>query len=187
MSKMFFETFPTLKLQKELTELLDLVEVLHINYTRDKSSILVYIRSPRLIQKESIYGLEEEITKQLFGGQDLKAIIIEQYELSKQYTPKTLLEVYKDSILLEFKRMSDLEYHLLRKAEWEVTGETMLKITMEDTMWAHDRSLDMKHQLDKVFGERCGFSMDIRFEFVETKPHVSGWKRKKRKKERLPE
>lgn len=169
MSKRFFETFPTLKIQKELRELLDLVEVLHINYTRDRSSILVYIRSPRLIQKECIYGLEEEITKQLFGGQDLKTIIIEQYELSSQYTPKTLLEVYKESILLEFKRISDLEYHLLRKAEWEVIGETMLKITLEDSMWAHDRSLEIKRQLDKVFGERCGFSVDIQFAYVEMK------------------
>ena len=169
MSKRFFETFPTLKIQKELRELLDLVEVLHINYTRDRSSILVYIRSPRLIQKECIYGLEEEMTKQLFGGQDLKTIIIEQYELSSQYTPKTLLEVYKESILLEFKRISDLEYHLLRKAEWEVIGETMLKITLEDSMWAHDRSLEIKRQLDKVFGERCGFSVDIQFAYVEMK------------------
>ena len=105
----------------------------------------------------------------MFGGQDLKTIIIEQYELSSQYTPKTLLEVYKESILLEFKRISDLEYHLLRKAEWEVIGETMLKITLEDSMWAHDRSLEIKRQLDKVFGERCGFSVDIQFAYVEIK------------------
>ena len=91
MSKHFLETFPTLKLEKELAELMELVEVLHINYTRDKSAILIYIRSPRLIQKDCIYGLEEQITKQLFGGQDLRAVIIEQYELSEQYTPSTLL------------------------------------------------------------------------------------------------
>ena len=169
MSKHFLETFPTLKLEKELAELMELVEVLHINYTRDKSAILIYIRSPRLIQKDCIYGLEEQITKQLFGGQDLRAVIIEQYELSEQYTPSTLLDVYQDSILLEFKKNSDLEYNLLRKAKWNFIGEDVLKITMEDTMWAHDRSLDIKHRLDKVFGERCGFSLDIRFEYAEAK------------------
>ena len=169
MSKHFLETFPTLKLEKELAELMELVEVLHINYTRDKSAILIYIRSPRLIQKDCIYGLEEQITKQLFGGQDLRAVIIEQYELSEQYTPSTLLDVYQDSILLEFKKNSDLEYNLLRKAKWNFIGEDVLKIIMEDTMWAHDRSLDIKHRLDKVFGERCGFSLDIRFEYAEAK------------------
>ena len=165
----FFETFPTLKLEQELKELLDLAEVLHINYTRNKSSILIYLRSPRLMQKETIYGLEEEITRQLFGNHGLRAIIIEQYALSSQYTPEKLFQVYKDSILLEFKRSSDLEYNLLRKAEWDFVGDNVLKITMEDSMWARDRSLDMKHQLDKVFGQRCGFDVDIRFDYTQTK------------------
>ena len=79
MAKRFFETFPTLKLEQELKELLDLAEVLHINYTRNKSSILIYLRSPRLMQKETVYALEEEITRQLFGNHGLRAIIIEQY------------------------------------------------------------------------------------------------------------
>ena len=166
MSKKFLDTFPTLQLKNEWRELLDLVEVRHINYTRDKSSIRVYIKSPRLIQKETIFQIEEQIEKQLFESQQLGVQIMEQFILSEQYTPEKLYTVYGKSILEEFRKFSDLEYNLLRKAKWEFVEEYQLKIQLEDTMWAKRRGKDIEDRIKKIFCERCGFDISVTLDFI---------------------
>ncbi len=47
MSKLFLETFPTIQFSKEEQELLGFVTVLHVNYTKDRKTIRIYIRSSR--------------------------------------------------------------------------------------------------------------------------------------------
>ena len=68
MEKPFLEVFPGLNIADELKELLKLVVVEKVTMTKDRSSIRVYIRSPRLIHKKNIYALEDGIAKQLFPG-----------------------------------------------------------------------------------------------------------------------
>ena len=58
MEKPFLEVFPGLNIADELKELLKLVVVEKVTMTKDRSSIRVYIRSPRLIHKKNIYALE---------------------------------------------------------------------------------------------------------------------------------
>ena len=58
MEKPFLEVFPGLHIADELKELLKLVVVEKVTMTKDRSSIRVYIRSPRLIHKKNIYALE---------------------------------------------------------------------------------------------------------------------------------
>ena len=41
------------------------------------------------------------LKRQLFGRAEVELKILERYELSGQYTPEKLLELYKDSILWE--------------------------------------------------------------------------------------
>ena len=78
MEKPFLEVFPGLNIADELKELLKLVVVEKVTMTKDRSSIRVYIRSPRLIHKKNIYALEAGIAKQLFRetdhDQDLREI-----------------------------------------------------------------------------------------------------------------
>ena len=66
MVKNFLEVFPTLNIAEPLRELLGLVQVEKVTATRDKSSIRIYIKSPRLIHKQNIYDLERGIKDQLF-------------------------------------------------------------------------------------------------------------------------
>ena len=65
----------------KMQELLNLVTVTQINYTRDRSAIRVYIQSPRLMQKETIYRIETQMQKQLFGSDELKIILMERFHL----------------------------------------------------------------------------------------------------------
>ena len=50
--------------------------------------IRVYIDSPRLMHKQSIYDLEKGIKEQLFPGKRVTIKILEKYHLSSQYTPE---------------------------------------------------------------------------------------------------
>lgn len=167
MSKEFFDVFPTLKFHKDLEELLLEVEVSKITSTSDKSFMRIYIESKRLIQKKIIYQIENEIKRQIFQNTSIDIKIIERYELSKQYTPKTLLEVYKESILLEFKNYSLIEYNLLRKAEITFHGEDILELKLEDGIVARTKADELKRILEKIFVERCGFPMEVRFLYEE--------------------
>ena len=117
MEKPFLEVFPGLNIADELKELLKLVMVEKVTMTKDRSSIRVYIRSPRLIHKKNIYALEEGIAKQLFPGRPITIKILEKYRLSAQYTPEKLYDVYRDSILMELKHYGMIEYNILRRAD----------------------------------------------------------------------
>ena len=103
MEKPFLEVFPGLHIGDELKELLKLVMVEKVAMPKDRSSLRIYIVSPRLIHKQNIYSMEDGIAKQLFQGRPITVKIQEKYRLSAQYTPKKLYDIYKDSILLEFK------------------------------------------------------------------------------------
>lgn len=58
MAKPFFDVFPQLNIAPQLKELLNLVQVEKVTSTRDRSSLRIYLESPRLIHKGNIYALE---------------------------------------------------------------------------------------------------------------------------------
>ena len=169
MAKTFLEVFPELHIDEELGELLKLVEVERVTSNRDHSSIRIYIASPRLIGKRSIYDLEKGIKNQLFPGKQLTVKIMEKYRLSSQYTPETLLNVYRDSLLLELKNYSIIEYSIFRKAECTFPEPDLLHMTVEDTMVNREKAGELKRVLEKIFHERCGIPVEIQFEYIPPK------------------
>ena len=161
MSKAFREAFPTLKLEEELEGLLDTTEVTKISANHEHTHIRIYLRAKRLIFKKNIWKLEKAITEQIFQNRAILVKIIESYELSEQYTPKSLIEVYKDSILDELNAYSVLEYNLLRTADMEFPEEDRLILTMDETIIAKTRTDEIIEFLEKVICERCGMNLKI--------------------------
>jgi len=161
MSKAFREAFPTLKLEEELEGLLDTTEVTKISANHEHTHIRIYLRAKRLIFKKNIWKLEKAITEQIFQNRAIQVKIIESYELSEQYTPKSLIEVYKDSILDELNAYSVLEYNLLRTADMEFPEENRLILTMDETIIAKARTDEIIEFLEKVICERCGMNLKI--------------------------
>lgn len=161
MSKAFREAFPTLKLEEELEGLLDTTEVTKISANHEHTHIRIYLRAKRLIFKKNIWKLEKAITEQIFQNRAIQVKIIESYELSEQYTPKSLIEVYKDSILDELNAYSVLEYNLLRTADMEFPEEDRLILTMDETIIAQTRTDEIIEFLEKVICERCGMNLKI--------------------------
>ena len=140
MSKAFFEVFPTLQLEEELKNLLQTTEVTKVSANHDKSHIRIYLLAERIIFKKNIWKIEEAIKKQLFPNNPIFVHVIEKFQLSAQYTPETLLSVYKDSILEELNNYSVLEYNLLRTADMKFEGAEDLLLTLENTIIAQTRT-----------------------------------------------
>ncbi len=164
--KGFLEVFPGLHMTEQMTELLSLVEVERVSMTRDRSLIRVYLLSPRLIHKKNIYDLERGMRDQLFAGKQVRIRIMERYRLSGQYTPEKLLGVYRDSLLLELRNYSMIEYSIFRRAHCSFPREDVLHMTIEDTAINREKAGELKRILEKVFHERCGLPVEIEYEYV---------------------
>ncbi len=167
MSKKFFEVFPALKLDAKTKEIMEQTEVTKVSTTRKQDFIRIYISSNNLIDKSDIIKSETSIKKQLFGSHDVNIKIYEKFSLSAQYTPKNLLELYKDSIELELKDYDHMEYSLFRSASFLYPDEGNVTLQLEDSVVSRKKAPDLIRILDKIMNERCGLSVDIQPEFIE--------------------
>nr|WP_314461168.1 PolC-type DNA polymerase III [uncultured Clostridium sp.] len=172
MAKKFLEVFPNLHITDELRELLNLVDVEKVTSNRDRSSIRVYLISPRLIHKQNIYSLEKGIKEQLFPSKQITIKIIERFRLSGQYTPQKLLKIYRESLLAELKNYSIIEYNMFRKAQCQFPEPDLLKMTVEDTIVTHEKAGELKRVLEKIFHERCGLPIEVQYEFIAPKENA---------------
>ena len=60
------------------------------------------------------------------------------------------MDVYKDSILEEFREYSLLEYNVLRMAKMEFPEENKLILTLEDSVIARQRTEEIVRILEKM-------------------------------------
>ena len=167
MSKRFFEVFPTLKLDAKTKEIMEQTVVDKVSTTRKQDFIRVYISSKNLIDKADILKAETGIKKQFFGNQDLTVKIYEKFSLSAQYTPKNLIDIYKDSIELELKDYDHMEYSLFRSAQFLYPEDGNIVIQLEDSVVGQKKAPDLVRVLSKIINERCGLSASITPEFIE--------------------
>ena len=179
MSKPFKEAFPTLQLDEELDNLLETTEVTKISANHDHNHIRIYLRAKRLIFKKNIWKIEKAILAQIFQNRDIKVKIIESFELSEQYTPQSLMDVYRDSILDELNAYSVLEYNLLRTATMEFDQPHHMLLTMDETIIAKTRTDEIVEFLEKVVCERCGMNLIIQTAF--RKPQESKYRKNSEK------
>ena len=170
MAKTFFEVFPTLDVESDIRQLLGNVQIEKVSTNRAKDVYRIYLYSTRLIPKKYIFRLERDIHQQIFQGRDLKVKIRERYQLSAQYTAKSLLDIYDDSIRLELKDYSAVLYSLYRGAPMEFVDDTHLTIHMPGTVLAQERGEELIDILEKIFCDRCGMQLiiDIRYEEPKT-------------------
>ena len=169
MAKAFFEVFPGLKLYSKLKSLLEQTRIERVTATKQKDFVRVYLTSERLIQKDTIFTVEKEIKKQLFSGCNITIKIYEKYCLSSQYNPEKLLEVYRDSILLELQEYSPLMYSMFKNAQVLFPEEGRMNLCIEDTVLARTKSEELTRILEKIFFERCGLPVNVFVEYREAR------------------
>lgn len=169
MEKKFFEAFPNLKLEGVHKDLFDQVVVEKITATKRKDLLRIYIRSERLIEKEIIYSVENEIKRQFFPREYLIIKFYEKFILSEQYTPERLMGVYRESILLELKECEHMLYTMFRQADIGFPKENVMDLILEDSVIAKSKEEELVGILDKVLNERCGFRIKFQTSYKETK------------------
>ncbi|MDY5576710.1 MAG: PHP domain-containing protein, partial [Lachnospiraceae bacterium] len=168
-SKRFFQVFPELKLEQNLTELLSLVEVNRISTNHKKDAIRVYMTGTRIIPKRSIYIVQNEIEKQMFGMSKVHVQIVERFILSRQYTPKSLWEEYRESMMEELRGTSIVMYNMMKKGEFEFVREDSAILRLEDTQLNKSKANELYQYLTDVISGRCGLEMELEIEYKEPK------------------
>ena len=149
--------------------LLSEATVTKVASNRNRDFIRVYFDNTRLIPKRDIWRLEEDMRQQLFPNQKMQIKLMEHYRLSSQYTAKTLLDTYKESMLCEIKEYSLLLYNIFRKAEIRFEEDMQMTLILEDTLIARESQDELIEVLDKIIRERCGIQTKFDIQFVEKK------------------
>jgi len=167
MAKPFFEVFPTLQLNGRVHDILEQTIVEKISATKRKDFLRIYLRSSRLIMKEDIWTAEREIKRQLFPNANMVVKIYERFELSSQYTPEKLMDVYRESILEELREYNHIDYNSFKTAEFSYPDARQITLTLEDSVLAHSREEEFTQILEKILVERCGFDLALRVEYRE--------------------
>jgi len=169
MAKQFFEVFPNLKLDKKNQDLFERVTVEKVSATKSRDLIRVTISSDYLIPKETVFYVEKEIKKQFFEGHSVRVKLYERFHLSAQYTPMTLLDAYRDSILLELREYSPVEYNLFKGADISYPNGEEIVFTVEDSVLGRSKASELSRILEKILNERCGFSIRVQMQYKEKK------------------
>lgn len=167
MMKPFYEVFPTLKLTGDLGSLFQEVQVRRIASNSSRNYLKVYIFSRRLIQRNEIRKTEQELGKQLFPQNKVTLRLIETFELSEQYTPVSIMEVYRESIQEELKEYNPLLYNLFRHAELSFPDEKVMKMTLPENVVSRQKSEELAEFMSHILNERCNLGADIRIAYQE--------------------
>ena len=165
--KTFFHVFPTLKVEEEFKVLFADVEVKKITTNSGRDFLHVHLKSHHLIPKKKIWQMEQRIKEQLFGTSSIKLQILEEYELSELYTPETVMEEYKESLILELKEISVLAANMFSQAEVNYEEGNVVRLELLDTIVSEGRKEEIMNLLDNVFRNRFHMNVDIRVTYKE--------------------
>lgn len=160
-TKPFFEVFPTLKIDGPLHDKLEQTAVERVSSPKRRDALHVYLFSARLIQKQDVWKAEDEIKRQFFKDAAVTVKIHERFELSAQYTPENLMEVYGESIQEELKNYSHIEYNAFRTAKIDYPEQGRMTLTIEDTVMNRSKEDELIRVLEKILTERCGIQCSI--------------------------
>lgn len=167
MTKLFFDVFPTLKMNDDIKQLFKEVGVTKVTTTSLKERIRIYIESTHLIPKQSICSVEQMIKEQLFGRNKIKIEIVERYQLSEQYSPQNLMKACRESIIYELQGRSVLEANMFKQAKCSFETNNILCLEMADTIVAKGKQESIVSLLREVFNERCNVPIEVRVVYEE--------------------
>ena len=166
-AKLFFEVFPELNMDKELSSLFEDTMIEKVVMKQTERQLIISLLSKHLISRPKIVQVEDIICGHLFRGRGYKVIIDDRYELSSQYNTRTLTEVYKDSILYDVEKISHVGYRLLKRAEWYYADD-IITLAMEDSKLSKSHSIGIKKYLEETYKKRFGMDIKVGFDYTES-------------------
>ncbi|SCZ78405.1 PolC-type DNA polymerase III [Pseudobutyrivibrio xylanivorans] len=163
----FYEVFPNMNAESDLSNALSDATVTKVSTGRSKDDIRIYVTFNTLIPKRRIWNLEKSIKKQFFSNNGVSIRILEDFDLSSQYTPKNLIQSYNDSILEELEARSALLFNIYKKADLEITEDGNVKVVIEDTVIGREKEHELFDLLHNILCNRCHMDGSIFFEYKE--------------------
>ena len=165
--KPFFDVFRTLKVDESLRTLFGQTVVTRVSMTPNQDVFRVYLTSKKLIAKNQLFQLEEQIRRQIFGCRKVRVHIFEKFLLSGQYTPEKLWAVYEDSVLMELERYSPYKRSIMKHARMNFQEEDTVRFGVSSRICDKEAVDDLARILDRVFNERCGFRVKVDVEYLD--------------------
>lgn len=162
MNKLFFEVFPTLEVGEDIQALFADTEVVKIATNSARTFIKIYIKSGHLIQKSKVREAERLVEKQLFASGGTGVEIIEEFTLSKQYTPENIMREYYDSFLFELNERSAVERSMFQNARYAFEEGSVLCIELNDTIIAQNKKESLVAYLREVYEKRFSVPVEVR-------------------------
>ena len=166
MTKTFYDAFPTVALEdEELGSLLEHTTVTKVAVSEKDEKLKIYLEADRLIGKKDIARIEQTFDDEFASGHGLKTTIIEHFHLSRQYTPKNLMKIYRPSILYELRSYQKCIYTMFKGAEIRFSDEDTCCVAVEDSLVSRSYADELKRILDKIFTERFGLDFKCTIHF----------------------
>ena len=157
-----FEVFEEVHVKPELENVFREVEVEKVTASRSTGRTIIHLKSKRLLEHHDLSEMEVALTTQFFVRVGQKVELSVTYQLSSQYNPESLWNLYKDSVIEEIGKESRMASFLLRSIQptfdLEVSPAKMV-FDVEDTFVNRTLMADLKTFLEtmyqKRFGSRC--------------------------------
>ncbi len=162
--KKFYDVFPTIKLYGDIADLFETVEVTKVAVNAKRDKMRIYIESSRLIEKSAIFTVRNQIARTLKTGKRIGIELVEKYHLSEQYSPENLLELYKDSIVLELAEKSPIVSTMFKKAPHRFENGNLV-IDLETNIISDARMKILKETVENIFQNR--FEMPVNVQIIK--------------------
>ena len=162
--KKFFEVFQDLRLDHDISDLFEYVNVTRITANSTHTKMRIYIESSRLIEKSAIFTVRDEISRYLRAGKRIEIEIVEKYHLSEQYTRENLFQIYKESIILELNQTSPIIATMFKKAPVRFEDNGKMVIDLESSIVSEARMKTLKDTIERIFANRFDMPIEVRIE-----------------------
>ena len=162
--KKFFEVFQDLRLDQDISDLFEYVNVTRITANSTHTKMRIYIESSRLIEKSAIFTVRDEISRYLRAGKRIEIEIVEKYHLSEQYTRENLFQIYKESIILELNQISPIIATMFKKAPVRFEDNGKMVIDLESSIVSEARMKTLKDTIERIFANRFDRPIEVRIE-----------------------
>ncbi|MBP3610580.1 MAG: hypothetical protein J6J42_09620, partial [Lachnospiraceae bacterium] len=167
-----FEVLDDLKVKPDLEIPFREVEVEKITASRSTGKTVIHLKSRHLLEYSQLEEMTKAVSEQFFRAAGASAELAVTYQLSSQYNPESLWNLYKESVEEEVGRESRMASFLLRSADISFECETVpgvMKLDLPDSFVNRTLSKELKDFLERMFSERFGFEVRVEFTYHEMK------------------
>ena len=112
-----FEVFEEIHVKPDIESAFREVDVIKVTASRSSGRTIVHLKSKHLLEYKQIEEMEQALTSQFFGRMCQKSELSIEYQLSGQYNPESLWNLYKESVMDEVGKESRMASFLLKRAD----------------------------------------------------------------------